>query len=740
MRRPLFVVCLCLVVIAGMMVRETDWSGLDGRSCIVTGQVYQKDNEYFYLNSIHSINLEQQAAASQQTIPFTENLICEYNMDTEVRLGSIVQVSGNFEAFSAATNPGEFHQAQYYHSLQIGGKLRDIDILEASEEYSQLQELLFRIRMYFGERLHQIFPEKEASIMNAMLLGDKTELNKEIKALYQNNGIIHILSISGLHITIIGMSIYRMLRRTRVPVWVAAICGGGILLLYGVMTGMSVSACRAIGMYLLRMLAEVVGRTYDMLTALGVMAVVIVWSNMGCLLNAGFYLSFGAVLGIGVLYPALQQEQKVPEVLKYEQRHWKQIIRKINIAIGSGLKQSILSGLSVTLMTLPVQLWFYYEVPTYSVLLNLLVIPFMSAVMICGMLAMLVPGLGVLGTVDCLILGGYEWLCNCCEKFPFHKWNPGRPEVWQIAIYYMLLLGVVSGKRLWKSRIQYILLTVSVMLFALPIFSKTTITFLDVGQGDCICVQLESGEVYLFDCGSTSRSQVGEYVLKPFLKYYGINYIDAVFVSHSDADHYNGIQEILQNGEEWGITVAQLVLPDLEEKIWYEEFGELIQMAKEIEISTITAGQGWRVGEAQFLCVHPPKHCALQESNVYSQCFYAEFAQDVSILLTGDVEAEGEDLLLEELGKRGIEDITVLKVAHHGSRYSTGEAFLEQIRPDVAVISYGANNRYGHPHAETLERLWEKGTQILSTQEYGAIRMEREKEVKIYGFKQSKEQ
>ena len=772
MRRPLFLVCLCLVLMVWLFRGETgggvktDSSGetdsggktegggvetvafgeaqstvpekslLRGNQYIVTGQVCQKDTDYFYLDSII---LEQEAAIQQQPIPFTEKLICEYPRDlddTQVLLGSRVKVYGTLFTFSEATNPGEFDMEKYYYSIKIGGKLRQVTVLERGLDYSEWKEALYGCKRYFHTRLYQIFPEQEASVMCTMLLGEKEVLDSEIKELYKRNGIIHILSISGLHITIIGMSIYRMLRRTGMPVWIAALLGGSVLVLYGLMTGMGVSAVRAIGMYLLKMFSEIVGRTYDMLTALGVMAFLVVCGNPGYLDNAGFYLSFGAVLGIGVVYPALLPTPKETVLLRYEEHRWKQVAEGLAEKLRDRLQQSIIAGLSIALTTLPVQLWFYYEIPVYSVFLNLLVLPFMSLVMTTGMLAMFVPGLGILGTIDCLILNGYEMLCLWCERLPFHTWNPGKPEIWQVVAYYVILFGFVwvenrmrhqkilgERKRMkawFYKMVQIGVLTIAVMLLTIHFDKKTSVTFLDVGQGDCICVQTASGEVYLFDCGSSSRSEVGKYVLKPFLKYYGIRHIDAVFLSHSDSDHCNGAEELIDRSEEWGITVGQVFLP-----------------------GDIGTGDSWQckgkdgffdrlIGHEEetvyFTCLHPNLEDKLESTNADSQCFYIELENGITILLTGDVEGSGEESLLRELQARQITRVSVLKVAHHGSKYSTSEALLEQIKPEVAVISCGENNRYGHPHAETLERLKGICTKMLRTYESGAIELKLEKE------------
>lgn len=725
----------------------------DGKAVTVTGHVYRKDTKYFYLDSIL---IQIQAAGQQQSFSYNNNLICEYE-GSAPRIGSRVKVVGNWESFSDATNPGEFDRAAYYQNLGIVGILKDITILAEGDNYSVWQETLFGLRMYFRERLYKIFPEKEASIMTAMLLGDKSGLNREIKDLYQDNGIIHILSISGLHITIIGMSIYKMLRKMGAKVWVAAVIGSTVLVLYGVMTGMSISACRAIGMFLIRMLAEVTGRTYDMMTAMGVLAAGMTGVNPLHLQNAGFLLSFGAILGIGVLYPALMPQENSKEEKRYQEKKWKRVCREIIRKSKEGLKQSMLSGLSVTLMTLPILLWFYYQVPVYSVFLNLVVLPFMTLVMLSGLIAMLVPGLGMVGTIDCIILGGYEWLCRNFEQLPFSMWNPGRPRAWQVTVYYLLLVVVLllhcyQNKRQEKKKAElakYIILTIAVIAIGKCYPRETTVTFLDVGQGDCICIQLETGEVYLFDCGSSSRSKIGEYVLLPYLRYCGINYIDAIFVSHPDADHCNGVTELLANGEAWGITVGEMILTDMcadaakgqwDEGVQKNSIQELVTAAKnasqktEIIVSTIRAGDCWEREDCRFLCLHPPKGADIKETNAYSQCFYIELERQMKLLLTGDVEGIGEEMLLGELQEKNINDITVLKVAHHGSGYSTSEAFLQQVKPRMAVISCGRDNSYGHPHEETLKRLDDVGSRVLTTPKHGAVMVEIGKGIKVYTF------
>ncbi len=920
MKRPLFLAALFLVVIAALRLGAGGAEDVPpgyvsakeleaAQELLIAGQVYQKDETSIYLKSvvIYDSNAPgQSAGGSGQGIPCAENFICEMQGEADIPLGRTVAVQGIFAPYSHATNPGEFDAAVYYRTLSIGGKLRKAQMKACGEDRWPVRNGLYELKCLLKERLYRIFPEKEAAVMSALLLGDKKDLDSELKDLYKRNGILHILSISSLHITIIGMTVYRLLRRIGLPICPAAVGGSVLLLLYGGMTGFSVSACRAIGMYLIRMFGEVAGRTYDMLTALGVMGAVMVAWNPYYLQSSGFLLSFSSVLGLGVVSPVLAlspgrnpsasagRAKKPPgktskptggslterlrgNPLQVQGRLFQAQGQSLGIreaaggmgaalwegcrGLGRGLLQSAMASLSITLTTLPIQLWFYYEVPVYSVFLNLFVLPLMKPMMITGLLAMLVPGLGVLGGIDYIILQSYEFVCGCFDRLPFHTWNPGCPKVWQIAAYYVLLAGVVllrsrrkrkeeaaermgltgdwgqrkedgrpgtvgkrmggvpgmagnqiegrpgiersraedmsgtagnridgrpgtagsrvdGGPRTTRNRAEDMLgtagngkkaylpepdgavvgraggrsgrmrrwpvepcaLAAAVLLFVLRPTPENSVTFLDVGQGDCILVRTASGENFLFDCGSSSRSGVGKYLLLPYLKHEGIQNIDAVFLSHPDADHVNGAVELLKMGGENNITVGQLLLPAIREDARQEQLGELVAAAEQasqsspVPVGYLRAGMSFGCGSADFTCLHPGESLGTEDVNAYSECFYVEFwesagdvqgregeAPDWTLLLTGDVQNEGEAALQGELEARDIRDVSVLKAAHHGSKNSTPKELLERLSPRLTVISSGRNNRYGHPHAELLERLEESGTVIAQTARYGAI-------------------
>lgn len=907
MRRPLFMACLCLVIVITIMKILTG-AGTggdavlppDGSPVRITGRIDTRTSEVIILQCISLIH-------EDQTYSYSGKLQCELdNMKTamitagavtgeeaSLKIGQQIILEGTFSHFATATNPGEFDAQRYYAAKGIGGRVRKSQILAVWEKYSFLREKLYGFRQVLHDRLAEVFPAKEASVMQTLLLGEKEELDAEVKALYQKNGIAHILSISGLHITLLGMGVYRLLKRLGLPVRAAAVGGAMLLLMYGVMVGMNVSASRAIGMYLLQMLGIFVGRTYDMLTGLGLMALLLVIQEPERLFDVSFLMSFGAVLGICILTPVLsgdgrerdagQRERDTDEELEgkgisawpvwlrtvadilgdsaYARNKYREGWRKVAYEgiqrMMSAVKGGFAASVGVILFTLPVQLWFFYEIPVYSVLLNLLVLPFMSAVVAGGILSM-IPGLGLVGTVDCLILWWYEWICGRFAQLPGAIWCVGRPEVWQIVCYYVGIFLLAFGRKYveaWKrrgtygeknvpgdrlhsartpwrlklrgedesirnrkrdckgemmhrNRVPHLITTVMILGVLIGLLTGnfdrgSRVTFLDVGQGDGIVVETGQ-EAYLFDCGSTSRKNIGEYVLKPYLKSRGIRSLRGVFVSHPDEDHMNGVIELLENGADWGIVVEQLFLPAIAEERRTEDFATLLAAAEaaEVPVSYIKCGDEIRDSQLWLLCLHPEENTTLADANAYSECFYVEVfakkmrqeaiddrkaiaerkAKDASegsaiegscengnfagngsfagngerkdfrmndgkinILLTGDVEGEGERQLMQELqallGPRPLQEsqslqttqrlqeqrgqrefrVDILKVAHHGSGYSTGTEFLATASPAIAIISCGRNNSYGHPHAETLQRLEDARVPWYGTMDYGAL-------------------
>ncbi|MBQ9550809.1 MAG: MBL fold metallo-hydrolase [Lachnospiraceae bacterium] len=243
-------------------------------------------------------------------------------------------------------------------------------------------------------------------------------------------------------------------------------------------------------------------------------------------------------------------------------------------------------------------------------------------------------------------------------------------------------------------------------------------TMLDIGQGDCNILSGRGMETVMIDCGSSSEKEIAKYRVLPYLKYMGIREVNAVILTHTDNDHISGFLEILDIRNMGGIRIKNLILPEIGDPD--EKYGKLISSAGRagIRVSKISAGSSFSVGGMDFICLGPGKGFHATDPNEYSAVVKMKYGE-FSALFTGDIQGEGENEMIGRLS--GKEKMTVLKVAHHGSRNSTPEEFLDIIRPEASLISSGRNNSYGHPHSELLERLEEVNSAIFRTAYGGAI-------------------
>lgn len=674
-----------------------------------------------------------------------------------VGYGDKITVSGKIKAFGRASNRGQFDAGSYYASKPGGGiyyfcSAKQITVQEQGKNF--LLRRIGSLKCTMQENYRRLLPEKEAGILTAMLLGDKGELDLQTQHLYDIGGISHLISISGLHVSLIAMAVYKLLKKIRLPA--AAAVGISLVFLTGyvILTGSGLSTLRAALMLSALLISFIVSRTYDMLSALSVSALVLLVSNPLILFGAGFLLSFGAILGIGLLYP------RFAELLRLKKRG----------AAARKILSALLTAGSVQLILLPVLMWFFFQIPVYSILLNLAVLPLAAFVIvpagIGGMIGLLgpaavIPARFVLGTA-CLILRFFETLCVWVSGLPGPVVITGRPRMEQILVYYAVLATVaaLAGKAGNK---VLLLMPLLAILFLPKTPSGLVLEFLDVGQGDGILLRNGNGFCCLVDGGSSTVSDVGEYRLIPCLKEEGIGRIDLIVATHGDSDHINGLEEILsQAGNADGIRVGALAVAACAEAVYpetaYSEsdaeaacvqttgtesagtkaagagtayagdsggYGKLIAAAKRQKIPILYLKTGDKIEEGAFSmeCLHPEQDFP-EEGNAASLVFRIRYF-DFMALLTGDLEAGGEEKVVS--GLKALPDggrITLLKAAHHGSKYSTGQEFLEQTEPMLTVISSGKDNRYGHPHAETLQRLEDAGSRIFITAESGAVRVE----------------
>ncbi len=720
-KRQLCMICLPLLLwlaLAGITgsgapdASSRPWSA--GDMIRVSGTVYRQEykgnSQRIYLKNISVLsNASQNAEAVSE---YTKKNILVYLKEVQpVEIGNRVLVSGICAYPSAPENPGGFDAYSYYSAMNIGMFLKKAVVCKRDNRVNVPGQFLAKLRKEAAESLSNICAQEDAGILSAMLLGDRDGLDGEMKELYQENGIIHVLAISGLHVSILGIGLYHLLRRLRLSFGQAALLAGGILWVYAVMTGGSYSTVRAVLMFAVFLGAQAAGRTYDPVTAWVAAAVFMLIWNQQSVTQAGFLLSFAAVAGV-------------------------------NLSLYSGHPLLRIKGLGVSagvwLVTLPVTAWFYYKVSVYGIFLNLLAIPLMPVVLVSGAAGMAAGACSVkagmlLAAPAHYVLAMIRYLCEHIRLLPGNMLAIGRPGTVQIVFYYLfLLIFLLFFKK--KRKIDLLTGAFGIILIISMIFYKKpqewTMTFLNVGQGDGCCIRTEEGSVWMVDGGSSDHQNLGTYTIQPYLEYHGISRVDYWLVSHYDNDHVSALVEILKGYQKnyagqnaGGITVGHIVLPDTERSAAQQEkegiYETITAFAAQNGIPVLYAGAGDVIckGETAFKVLAPVKQETYENSNAASMVVEVSY-KGFRALLTGDVEGKGEQELLTG---GALADIDVLKVAHHGSRNSTSEQFLQQVMPELSVISCGENNRYGHPHGELLERLSLIGSKVVRTDSVGAV-------------------
>ena len=785
---PAFFVLGYLVMSREVRLYEADVSAFEtcmkaGRDVLAEGTVSE------ICRTSNGVRLElKNASCASYDAPETEYLpvgnLLVYAEDIsaengEIKYGRRVFVYGKGSLFEKAPNPGGFDAKEYYFSLGITGAVQGKTIRITDFSYHRLNQALFQAKSKLLNSYATYLGENGAGVVSSMLLGERALLSDETQELYRHGGISHILAISGLHVSLIGMALYEMLRKTvlgrngAIPV----ACAGVIL--YGSFVEAGTSTKRAVIMFLLLLLATALGRTYDTLSAMSVSVIGILLACPGALYTASFQLSFAAAYGSAVVAAMLRDRKKRNRL---RGNLWETVKDKIGTMF--------VFGLSIQVVTFPFTVYHFFDYPTYGFLINPIVVPLMTILLLCGLLSgvlgLFVPWLGYFFAGGAGgILWVYEMLCRGVEKLPGALLLFGQPKVWQMGIYFGILVFCLCA---WQKKEEkkiclphkWINLLVDLsgntkVIFGLLIWLPLCLlpvsgtafeaAFLDVDQGDGIVLRERGGAVILVDGGSTGVQNVGEKRIIPYLKSQGIRVIDCAFVSHTDSDHMGGLKEILEAmpvytkyresvlGYAGTPVVKRLVLPEWNEnkedatecpmaEDMDKQYSELLRLAgtKNVEVYYMKAGDCMTVGdELKLFCLAPEAGITYENKNAASMVLLASYGE-FDMLLTGDMEKEGELRLLECMSAVSGEGISVevLKVSHHGSRTASSEKFVTALRPRISVISCGKNNRYGHPHSETLETLYEANSVVYRTDESGCVTVKAGKKIVVEEFSKIK--
>ena len=722
-----------------------------------------------------------------------------------VEPGLYIEVKGKLNPVQASSNPGSFDMERYYLGKGIKYQIKYTSIKLQEGKKKGIVNGLYKMRCRLSERIDGTFNEETAALLKTMMLGDKSELSSDTKLLFQRSGIAHILAISGLHVALIAGMLEGLLAFLRVKKKDAVLVVIVLVFLYGVMTGMSEATERAVIMITISKLSFLVKRTADMPTSLVEALLIMVILNPDSLFSSGMLMSFSAVVGIitgEILGKKIVDRDSFSKYHK-SKRGW---LRKYSKGLITSFSVSLwmmplvmLSYFEVPILAILLNL---FLVP----LLTVVVVSGLLATLLGALASISVGSLGALGSILKFCSSSSRWMCE--ELCSFYKWSchmflkiphsvivTGHAELWQLGVIYALIIGAIVFLYMWikKSREheRYIesnmdvekanneliertsredfdmvkmrrrykeILSVVFMYFLVSIAAiefvklynnlQSEAVFLDVGQGDGAFIHLsgaKGGRNYIMDCGSSSNDKVGENVLIPALKYYGMEEIDCIFISHTDMDHVSGVLYLLENMDSYGISVGNVAIAAGTEEDEVIRRIEAVCDKHPSEISLALLSEGDTVDDC-FEVLYPEADSFDEEhsGNDYSLVvrFVLESEKKTEILYTGDIGMEVESKIMEEqdngtscaeekecvLDNKKTQDknrkmsvTRILKCPHHGSKYSSSEGFLRWYSPDVVVISCGEHNMYGHPSREALERLDETGATIYRTDHMGAV-------------------
>jgi competence protein ComEC len=663
----------------------------------------------------------------------------------ELTPGDRLVVRADLKRPDSSRTPGVFDYAQYLAQKDIwmNGFVRSPLFLEKlPEKQSLLHTLRYlpeKIRARIGNHIDTAVPTELSGVYRAILIGDYSRVDDATLESFKGSGTMHILSISGLHMTVIGTLLYalfywlfcrseKLLLHYPLRKWAGLLCIP-VLLGYGLLAGMNTPVFRAVIMSCMIIIAICTDRRKSPSALLAWAAMIILVADPLQLLNASFQLSFVATMAILFLFPVLKKlvlaDATVPT----------STVKRIVV---NWLVAGLLVSAVATLATTPITLYAFNRFSPVGLLANLIVEPLICLWSLpAGFLSIpflfLQPEISTwflrIGAVG---LGGAIHCATFFSSLPLSTlWLP-PPPIWLMAVYYAGLLGCTQWGRLTRmwSWFSVAVLTVGLLLMLHPpaFLRRSTadflqLSFIDVGQGNATLLEFPSGLTVLIDGGgsSSASSSVGERVIAPYLWYKGIRKLDAVVITHPDADHYNGLGFILEHFSPTTLWVRDRSGHD-------DNFRQLLRLAEQGQVAVVVPRDGERlVSEKKsdsLQCITnisgdfatsdvPDSRNLANTGIVVKAC-----SQQRCALFPGDIGRAVEYSLI-----RSGYDLTadILLAPHHGSITSNSPEFLAAVSPAVMVVSAGRTGRGHFPHDRLQDDCDRQGITLLTTSRQGTL-------------------
>ena len=661
------------------------------------------------------------------------------------QVGDGIQLTGSIREFHDYGNPGRMNTVMSNKAKGICGRamISKYSLVIEPRQENSLARLAEQVRNKYEEYMTQAMPKQDAAAIFAMLFGGYQGIRPELLEAFTVTGIVHILSVSGSHITLMAGTANIVGRFLHMSPRATAALATGVILFYSLLAGAIPPVIRSALMGILTLLALTAGRERDAQHILGLVALGLLLYSPLWLFDISFQLSFGATAGLLYLAPLLRERLR----------------KKLPVFVADSLAVTIGAQLSV----LPIIAWYFNVLSLSSLLANLVIAPIVEwiivAGLLAGLLASLIPMAGkVVFLLASVVLGLVYELSRWVAALPGSQIYMPTFSWWGGILYYMelgwLIIDGEHKKRLMpcvdmggklrdsKGWQAVFLLGVLVVIFCcwqiLGNNKEMQVHFIDVGQGDSALVITPHGRAFMVDTGGVREGSydIGSRVDVPYLLHYGVQKLDYIFLTHAHDDHAGGVKGILTKIPVGAIGIGHEGAEDYLQAFGTGKIGKIKKLLVPLQEGSSIELDGVRID-----MLYSPESKKVQEShlqatgNEFSNLIRVSYGE-ASFLFTGDLVAEQEQQVLAN-GTNVAS--TVLKVGHHGSRTSSSQEFLTAVNPGWAVISCGYNNSFGHPHKEILHRLTScTKAEILRTDQQGAIVFRTDgKSIKVESFYQT---
>ena len=624
-------------------------------------------------------------AVNNKKLQTKENTIIYFNKDIEVKENSIVSFKGSVAGSSFSKNKMLFNYENFLRTKKVGAVIfAKSNINTIKTDYSFLNKVSVRFRNYTESTFYNSLNKRNADIILSIILGDVDYLDEGLYDNIKIMGLAHIFAVSGSHIVLMYGFLLTVLKYCCIRRRISWVITWSLIWFYGFLIGFPISVMRALVMFTLLFGSEVLYRKYNSLNSIGLAALVLTLYNPFWLFDAGFLLSFSAALSM-IIYN------------KYIVNH---------LLTKNGALRSLYMNLFLQLFTLPVVSYYFNFMPVMGIIYNILLLPVFTVIIIYGFMLLMLNGvapviLSIPFKIFNYILYSLRYIIDFTDNLIFKGITMPSMSISMIIFFYTMVFFMIylyNNKTFIVKRYGLIALIsfCSLNFVILPsVDSSLYFNVVDAGQGLFTMAKYKN-TCMIFDCGSTSSKNFGEYTVVPYLTKHGIRNISKIFISHWDYDHYSGLEDLFNSN----VQVKKILAPRHNEEIMREK--EILCKGNNLKIENLKINILW-----------PDKK--YDEDNINNSSLVIKLQYyNKSILLTGDIEESVENMLVD------IGHSDVLIVPHHGSKTSSTDNFVQRVKPDIAVMSYGKNN-YGIPSDEVIYRYEKAGSVVLSTFNEGEI-------------------